>query len=134
MQANIKVMGSAGRADAAAVPTGGARSQASVVTESPPHRWHISWRSTSSFGKALSHRSHLALRRAVRAMPGPLALPMSAAAFGLVPPTARSKQHNCHRCDYGTTKRELKQPRELKHAHYAVRWLGLAVVHPDAVE
>jgi hypothetical protein len=33
----------------------------------------------------------------VKAMPGPLALKMSAVNFGLAPPTAKPKQHVCQR-------------------------------------
>ena len=59
-QANVKVLGSAGRADVAAAPTGGARSQAAA----PSHRRHIGRRLTSSSGTAsIHHRSHRVLRR-----------------------------------------------------------------------
>lgn len=117
MHANVKVLGGAGRTDATFVPmrrlcrygdcADSARSQASVVTA--PR--YISPRFTSSFGTELSHR----LRRA---MPGPLDL-LSAVNFGLVSPTARPM------LAVGTTASTMTH--QLKHAHCAVRWLGLAL-------
>eukprot|EP01033_Poteriospumella_lacustris_P018447 gene18447-biopygen8278 len=83
-QASVKLLGSAGRADVVAAPTGGARSKAKVVTGSlaapaarrpAPHQ-HLQDSVESSLA------SGAASRRTVKAMPGPLALKMSAAYFG----------------------------------------------------
>jgi hypothetical protein len=100
----VKVLGSAGRAVVAAAPTGGARSQAKVVTGSPvapthrpaPHQQLREGIESSLAAGASS-------RRAVKAMPGPLALPMGAANFGLAPPaptaspTAKHPPHSLAR-------------------------------------
>lgn len=98
----VKVLGSAGRAVVAAAPAGGAR--AKVVTGSPvapvhrpaPHQQLRDGIESSLAAGASS-------RRAAKAMPGPLALPMGAANFGLAPPaptaspTAKHPPHSLAR-------------------------------------
>lgn len=98
----VKVLGSAGRAVVAA--TGGARSQAKVASSSPvvpPHRPAPHQQLREGIESSLA--AGASSRRAAKAMPGPLALPMGAANFGLAPPapvaspTAKHPPHSLAR-------------------------------------
>ena len=106
-------------------PTGGARSQAKVVTGSPaaPAARRAAPRQRLQDSVESSLASGAASRRPVKAMPGPFAArPTSASRRPL-----RSPSDTFVSAAAGTTTCQLKP------AHCTVRWLGLAVVRPHAV-